>query len=281
MSNQQIARTNQSGQVARQSDAPTFTDLVAQNKKKMRDIAASNVDLSRLYRLILSQIRQSKYLQNCRADSVMLAMQQSAEVGLEPGTALQLAYLVPYKDECQFIIGYRGYIELFRRSGYGVSVDADVVYEGDEFMVEKGLTQQLRHVPKFGKRTPDKVLYAYAVARFKDGSAQFEVLTREDLEATKKRSAAGDKGPWSTDFAAMCKKTAIRRLAKLLPMAINVQKAMTIEERNEAVYEAEFMPVADDDATETPFDDFTTDAEEPKAIAPSPSSQQTVAAMTN
>lgn len=251
-----MTQTNGALTRTQQNTATTFANLVATNQKAIKKIASKSIDLSRLYRLILSQVRQNPSLATCSADSILLAMQQASEVGLEPGTALGLAYLVPFKGECQFIIGYRGYIEMFRRSGMGLFVDANVVYEGDEFDVRQGLHPDLVHVPKFGKRTPDKILYAYAVARYKDGSAQFEVLTREDLLATKGRSAAGDRGPWSTDFAAMCKKTAIRRLAKLLPLAIDIRRAVEIEEKSEEAIEATFAPDAES-GEDTPFDDIT------------------------
>lgn len=248
--------TQQNGAMVRaQQTATTFASLVAANQKAIKKIASKSIDLSRLYRLILSQVRQNPALASCSAESILLSMQQASEVGLEPGTALGLSYLVPYRGECQFIIGYRGYIEMFRRSGMGLFVDANVVYEGDDFEVRQGLNPDLVHTPRFGKRTPDKILYAYAVARYKDGSAQFEVLTREDLMAAKARSAAGDKGPWSTDFAAMSKKTAIRRLAKLLPLAIDIRRAVEIDESTEESMEVIFTPTTEEEST--PFEDIT------------------------
>lgn len=247
------------GNVTRaQATQKGFAQLVRANSKRIQQVAASAVDPSRLYRLFLSQIAQNPQLQNCTANSLLLAMQQAAEVGLEPGTALQLSYLVPYKDTCQFIIGYRGYLELFRRSGLGLSVQAQVVYDGDEFDVVLGLDPIIRHVPRFKSRDAESIRYAYAIATYKDGSKQFEVLTRQELDATRERSASGrsEKSPWSTDYAAMCKKTAIRRLAKLLTMAINIQRAVTYDERNDEVMDGAFEPDTGEE-TSTPFDDIT------------------------
>lgn len=247
-----------------QSAQKGFDQLVRAHSKRIKQVAASSVDPSRLYRLFLSQISQSPQLQQCTSNSLLLAMQQAAEVGLEPGTALQLSYLVPYKDTCQFIIGYRGYLELFRRSGLGLSVQAQVVYDGDDFDVVLGLDPIIKHVPKFKTRDPKDILYAYAIAVYKDGSKQFEVLTRQELDATRERSASGrsDKSPWATDFAAMCKKTAIRRLAKLLPMAINIHRAVSYDERNDEVIDIAFEPESSvGEEITTPFDDLTESAE--------------------
>lgn len=72
---------------------------------------------------------------------------QSAQLGLEPGSALGQAYLVPYGNQCQLILGYRGMIDLARRSGQVLSLSAFAVHEGDEFSYQLGLHPDIHHVP--------------------------------------------------------------------------------------------------------------------------------------
>jgi recombination protein RecT len=255
------ARTDQTGNgVALYSNA-TLNDLVHKNKAAIKNIAAENVDLSRLYRMILQCVAQTPALQKCSELSVLRALMQAAEVGLEPGGALGLAYLVPYKEDCQYIIGYRGLVELARRSGQVRTVEAFCVYEGDLFEYEQGLAPILRHKPGFMERTPDKITHVYAVARYKDGSSQADVMTKADVERIRMRSAARDNGPWKTDYEEMAKKTVVRRLCKYLPRSVQLEKALTMDARNDLASSDMAIPMVSQ-PEDNPLDvDFTDEAQ--------------------
>lgn len=240
MSSQQLARPKKT---TSKEAALALDSYVRENAKAMRKVAAKSIDLTRLHRLVLSTVMKTPALWDCSTESIFRAMQQSAEVGLEPGTALGYAHIVPYKGEAQFQIGYKGYVELFRRSGFGLFVEANCVYEGDDFEVVLGLNPDLRHTPKFGPRTPNKIEYVYAVAQYRNGTRQFEVMTRAEVEMIRNRSAARDNGPWVTDWAEMAKKTVIRRLSKRLPMSVELRAAAKVEDAYDlSAIDAEFAP---------------------------------------
>lgn len=221
------------------TEGKTFAAYVGQNKAQLRQAAASHVDIKRLYRVTCAVVTRTPALQMCSVTSIFRSMQQAAELGLEPGSALGEAYLVPYQDrragtsECQLIIGYRGLIALARRSGHVGSISAFVVYESDTFEVELGMEPRIVHRPSFCEPNPNKIIYAYAIARLKEGGVQFDVMTRQEIEAIRGRSRAGNNGPWVTDFAEMAKKTVVRRLAKYLPMSIEMARAVEIDEVSE------------------------------------------------
>ncbi|EFN8903469.1 exodeoxyribonuclease VIII [Escherichia coli] len=130
---------------------------------------------------------------------------------------------------CRVIIGYRGMIDLARRSGQIASLSARVVREGDEFSFEFGLDEKLIHRP--GENEDAPVTHVYAVARLKDGGTQFEVMTRKQIELVRSLSKAGNNGPWVTHWEEMAKKTAIRRLFKYLPVSIEIQRAVSMDEK--------------------------------------------------
>lgn len=204
----------------------------------------------RLARIATTELRKTPKLMSCEPMSFLGAVIQCAQLGLEPGNALGHAYILPYDKrakvggqwqtvatEAQLIIGYRGMIDLARRSGQILSLSAQPVYRGDEFEVAFGLDPTLRHVPDFDnadRAQPDLLQFVYAVAKLKDGGTQFQVMSRAEIEAVRGRSKAASSGPWVTDYEAMALKTVIRRLFKYLPVSVEIQRATMLDERADA-----------------------------------------------
>ena len=205
---------------------------VAQMMEKSRDsIAAAlpkHLTVERLSRVALGELRTNPKLLECNPTSLMSAIVKASQLGLEVGSAMGHAYLVPYKTECTLIIGYRGMIALARRSGEIQSIAARVVYARDTFELEYGLNEKLCHVPSTDE-DPGPVTHVYAVAKLRDGGIQYEVMTRTEIEVIRKRSRAGGSGPWVTDWSEMARKTVMRRLFKYLPMSIEMADALAVE----------------------------------------------------
>jgi len=64
-----------------------------------------------------------------------------------------------------------------------------------------------------GEEFADKdIAGAYCIVEAKDGAKYMEICTRKEIDARRNRSAAKDSGPWVTDFKAMARKCAIRKL---------------------------------------------------------------------
>lgn len=211
----------------------------------------------RLARIVTTEIRKVPKLAECTPVSFFGAVIQCAQLGLEPGNALGHAYLLPYGRDVQLIIGYRGMIDLARRSGQIVSIDARPVYEGDKFECTLGLDPHIDHVPDWNnpnRTKADKLQFVYAVAKLKDGGIQFDVMSRAEVEGIRARSKAGNGGPWKTDYTAMALKSVVRRLFKFLPVSIELQTAVTLDERadaglpqdNGAIIDGQFSQVDDD-----------------------------------
>lgn len=216
-------------------------------KKYAPEIALAlpkHVTIERLMRIVLSEVRKNPRLGQCTPASLLSAAFNCAALGLEPGGTLGHAYLIPYwnnKNRCneaQFQIGYKGMIDLARRSGQIQSISARAVYSNDQFDYSYGLDEQLVHRPALGER--GELVYAYAVAKLKDGGIQFEVMGIDDLLAVRDSSQgyrqAVEKGwdnPWISNFDEMCRKTPIRRLFKYLPVSIEVMRAVSLDEAGE------------------------------------------------
>lgn len=206
--------------------------LLDRMQGELKKVLPAYLTPERMIRIALTAVGKTPKLQECTPISVVACVMEAAQLGLELNTPLGHAYMVPYKTTAQFQIGYKGYLKMTQNSGDVSYVDADCVYEGDEFKFSKGLHPDLRHVP-CGEDDPDKITHAYAIAVLKDGKSQFVVLPRVRIERYRARSRAKDQGPWVTDYDAMCMKTAIRRLAKLLPLSVEVAERIVKDEKRE------------------------------------------------
>lgn len=157
---------------------------------------------------------------NCTPESVLAAMMACVHLDIMPNTSEQYAYIIPYGNTAQFQLGYKGLVELAYRSGVVKSVNAELVFAEDAFEVELGTERRLIHRPSFAVH--DRTNYAqathvYATAKLNNGEFVFEVLTKPELEKVRKSSKAANDGPWRDWPEAMAKKTAVKRLLKLLP----------------------------------------------------------------
>lgn len=217
---------------ARKDAYVSVADMLEKNKTSMAQAIPKHMSIDRFTRIALSELRTNPKLLECSPASLMSCLVKSSQLGLEVGSAMGHAYLVPYKTECTLIIGYRGLITLARRSGEIVSITARIVHENDLFELEYGLDEKLRHVPAIDN--PGKMTHVYAVAKLKDGGIQYDVMTRAEVEAIRKRSRAGNGGPWASDYEEMARKTVLRRLCKYLPISIELSDAIaTDDERPE------------------------------------------------
>jgi recombination protein RecT len=174
----------------------------------------------RFIRVAITAMTRTPKLMECTRESFFNSLLTLSQLGLEPDG--YHAHLIPYKNnktnmmECQLIIDYKGLVDLTMRSGKVANIHADVVCEEDEFSYNMGMVEAHR----VNLRKPRGEVYAaYAVVTFKDGTKKAEVMSRDDIEAIRKRSRAGNNGPWVTDWNEMAKKTVFRRLAKWLPIS--------------------------------------------------------------
>lgn len=168
----------------------------------------------RFVRIAITALTKTPKLRDCTRESLFNALLNLSQMGLEPDG--YHAHLIPYGNQCQLIVDYKGLVDLVMRSGKIANIHADVVCENDEFSYNMGMVE--KHRIDLRKDRGD-VYAVYAVATFTDGSKKAEVMSRADIDAVRKRSKAGNSGPWVSDWNEMAKKTVFRRLSKWLPIS--------------------------------------------------------------
>jgi recombination protein RecT len=242
-----------------QKREPTLIDLINSQKDQIARALPKYMNPDRLIRIAITSLRTTPALKKCTQQSVLGALMMSAQSGLEPNS-FGHCYLIPYKNQCQFMIGYRGMLHLIKNSGEVSNIHAEVVRKNDFFDYEYGSDKFLKHKPLKGGGDRGEITDAYSVAYFKDGSNTFMVLDNEELQKIKAASPSKSKpdSPWNKWYSEMCKKSVIKRFSKLLPLAIEDQRKISLDESiREYSPEYEKMidaPDLNDYKTESQFD---------------------------
>ena len=216
---------------AQPREGRTIAELLVRMEPELAKVLPAAITPERFARIVTTELRRTPALLECSPASVLGCLMLTAQLGLEPGP-LGHVYLVPYKGECTFVIGYRGFVSLAYRSGLLRSISARTVYAGDGFEYQEGTSPKLTHKPAEPDERGDVRAY-YAVALLTTGGKPFCVMYPPDIEARRARSELGRKqrGPWATDYDAMARKTCVRELAKSLPMTEPVGVALAADDQ--------------------------------------------------
>jgi len=235
-------------------------------KAKLAEGITKHFTPERLARMAVIAVTRQPFLLQCSMESFAFALSSAGQLGLECDGMLGRAYLVPFKNnklgiyEAQFMIGYRGMLDLMRRSGDVHSFNCYLVYEADKFEVIYGTNPSIMHVPTLdGERGSWK--FVYSVAQLKGEGISTHVMNRAQINAIRDKSQSyktylkdmkdAQKSKWATciwidNEEEMVKKTCIRQHFKYLPATIDNQddyerlgRAFEIDNRD---YEVEAEP---------------------------------------
>ena len=80
---------------------------------------------------IVSLVNSNEKLKACDKKSVLGACLVAASLDLPINQNLGFAFIIPYKDQAQFQMGYKGYIQLAMRSGQFKTINVTDVKEGE------------------------------------------------------------------------------------------------------------------------------------------------------
>lgn len=283
--------------------------LLTVKRSEIAKMLPKHLNAERLMKVAQIAATTTPALAKCDVASLVGAIGQCAQMGLEPNTVLGHAYLVPFNtkrkdaegnerwvNSVQVIVGYKGLIDLARRSGQIVSIAAHEVCANDKFELVYGLDEKLNHTPAMEER--GAIIGFYAVAKLKDGGHAFEFMSRFQVEAIRDASQGWQQAikfkktdihPWKVHFNEMGRKTVIRRLAKYLPLSIEFQTAAALDGMAEGgkdqhldSIDGDFMimpPEGEDETGSSETVDETTGEiteQKPGAWTPSPAEQMKI-----
>lgn len=294
---QAIRRQNQGQGDNQRAVALSFPALLERSKAEIAKALPRHLNPDRMTRIALTAFRTNPKLGECDPMSVLAAVVQASQMGLEIGMMGE-AYLVPFKKECQLIPGYAGLMKLARQSGQVADIYAHEVRENDAFHLRLGMGRELVHEPMPGKggfpasaESRGDITGFYAVCMFKDQTSTFVALSVEDVNRIRDRSNGykmaknyGRPSPWDTDYVEMGKKTAIRALAKIMPKSPELATALAmdgaadagasqsinLEQAADGTYAPQHVEEQVDQETGEVVTEVTAQMAEPEVAAPAP-----------
>lgn len=260
-----------------------FKQEISLRKEMMLPLLPKTLSYEKFEAMVIAAVGSNPKLLDCDRASLLKACIQASELGLSLNPTLGEGDILQVWDNrsktynAQFRPRYMGLMKLARQSGMIAKIEAEIVREKDEFLIQKGDEPKLEHRIKLGNR--GEKIGAYCIWTLKDGTKQFEVMDREQINAIRERSSARTKegkmvGPWATDEDEMWRKTVVRRASKYMPRSTDAfVNAVTLDNLHEAGHEVEFeggeiIDITEPDMSFDGYEDITEEEEEEEKPQP-------------
>jgi len=249
--NQLKQQGNQAPQ--KKKEGNTIKGMIEKMEPEIKRALPKHITAERMSRIALTAVRNTPKLGQADPMSLLSAVMQSAQLGLEPNTPLGEAYLIPYENrkkgitEAQFQMGYKGLLSLAHRTQQYKAIYAHEIYPNDDFTFEYGLFKDLKHIPA---DTPEgDPIYYYAVYHLNNGGHDFVVWSadkvKQHAQTYSQAYARGWSSPWKTDFDAMAKKTVLKDVLKYAPKSIEFSKQLSSDETVKNEFSEDMTEVID------------------------------------
>jgi len=210
--------------------APTAETIEAALTTRYKDDLATSlphgIEPSGYAKAMCGMLNANTDVLNCTKESLLTSILAAARTGLEPASGG--FYFVKYGNQCQFLLSYKGMVQLARDAGAIVDCYARIVHEDDHFEWTCGTNENIEHFPALDSaRSSRPISHVYGVAVLPSGRQMFEVWDRARIDAhvaNHVKGATSKASPWQKDFEAMAKKTLIKQFfsSGRLPMSSTV-----------------------------------------------------------
>ena len=248
-----------------QAQRPKFSAMISTPgyQKMINNTLQDPKRAQRFIASITSAVATNPALQECDPPTILSGALLGESLGLSPSPQLGQYYLVPFQNnkkgckDAQFVLGYKGYVQLALRSGYYKHLNVIAVKAGELVRFDP-LTEEVEinlNPDELDRENSASIGYL-ATFEYLNGFRKTIYWSREKMEAHALRYSKGyaaKKGYtfWEKDFDAMAFKTMLRQLiSKWGIMSIDLQTAFeqdTVVESEDYVEAAEIsLPAADD-----------------------------------
>lgn len=210
-------------------------------KKKFEEVLHDNAN--GFMANVMTLVSNDSYLADSEPMSIMSGALTAATLNLGLDKNLGYAYLVPFNSKnkqtgkwekkAQFVLGYKGYIQLAQRSGQYRALNVIEVYDG-ELKSWNRLTEDFDFDPD-GRKSEEVIGYV-GYFELLNGFKKTVYWTKQEIEAhrisnSKDKDKTKKTGVWASDYDAMARKTVLRNmLSKWGILSIEMQKATIADE---------------------------------------------------
>ena len=217
----------------KESKGKNLVQYLASDAMKKRITAAlpKHMTADRAIRMALTAATKTPKLLDCSLESIGLALLQASQLGVEING--RDAHLVPFKNECQLIVDYKGFVQLAYRSGIVKSIKAKAVHAKDGFDFSEGTDEHLTYKAYDGDGDPGPLTHAWAMVKLIGGGECWVVLNRRQILLRK--AISRNPQNWDRYPDAYWAKTAVRELAKWMPQVAELQQFHAAVEEDEAI----------------------------------------------
>lgn len=201
---------------------------IARMAPQFKAALPAQIPVERFVRIVQTAVATNTDLLGVERTSLYAAAMKCAQDGLLPDG--REAAIVKYGNTARYMPMVGGIAKKVRNSGDLKTLNAEVVYENDEYdhwSDEKG--EHFTHRRGKGQRGNPVLTYAYAIT--KDEALYFEEIDETQMKAIEGCSQASN-GPWKGPFKdEMRRKSAIRRLAKYrLPISSDLDAVLRVDD---------------------------------------------------
>ena len=222
-----LQRANEAAVQKANNAEASIKDLVRQNWSAVEGALPETMDSKRFARLVFNAVRKTPKLADCSGISMIGSLLAASSIGVEVNTPLGEAYLIPYGSEATFIMGYQGYVRLFRQHPDADDVATGWIGSKDKIDYSYGRNKHLDHKPNMLDR--GDCIGVWALYTLKSGAWDFVVLTMDQVKALRGKGEGGDvRDPehW------LARKTALRQVLKLAPKSTALAAAVAADEQS-------------------------------------------------
>lgn len=200
-----------------QEKPSTFSEYLMCQLVKVEDALPSGFNKSRFVQNSIALLNDNPQIAKYPKPQIVANLLKASYLGLD--ALSKECYLVPYGNQLQFQIDYRGNVKLAKKYSIRPIKDiyAKLVRQGDEFdmWVENG-EQKIEFKPL--PFNDGKIVGAFAVCVYEDGGMICDTMSLADLENTRKSSKASNSPAWQKFTGEMYKKTVLHRLCKMIEL---------------------------------------------------------------
>lgn len=228
-----MANLNKTSIIPKEEEKGGFTAYVSSEAIKKQINATLGIEGGRKFiAALVSAVTMTPGMKDCSNASLVAAALLGESLKLSPLPTLGQYYMVPFGGKAQFVLGYKGMIQLAARSGQYLKINALAIKKG-ELISYDALTEEIKVdlIQDEEERENAETVGYYAMFEYLNGFKKSLYWSRAKMEKHAERYSAGYKAKkgytfWEKDFDEMAKKTLLRQLiSKWGVMSVDLQTA--------------------------------------------------------